>query len=398
MAIKLDTGTNKLRIINTQFLTFFIMLLKYCNIKAMYLLGIFLLLYLFPASAQPVSMTGNFAEETGATVINIGIDPVTISPSGVQAIRDIRKSSSGNVGSFNITITIESDIIQAMTLQESIPSGWNLTRITDNADAFKSSTDEWVWSNMIPGRSQIIVYELTPRVGVSGTWHIIGTISTSNEVVAIVGGSNTIIFDYPFPVINSVTLDNSLPHTGDAILVTANATDNVGVTDVKANGDKLSVNGGNTFLWSGTIYAKEGTHSVNISASDADGNIAWNNSTSYTTIPGDTGSISGYKINDINGNGKKDIGEKGISGWNIRIIGISDKGKVTRKEMATDAMGFYKFDKLPVGIYIIREEIRKEWRSTGQFYRIIRLASEEKSINNHFMNRHIENLHKGGNN
>ncbi len=385
----------KLRMIHTQFLTFFIMLLKYSNIKAMYLPGIFLLLCFFPASAQPVSMTGNFAEETAAVGMDIGNDPVTISPSGVQAIREIRKTSSGNVRSFNITISIESDINQALTLQESIPQGWNLTGIADNADAFKSSTNEWVWSNITPGRIETIVYEITPQDGIYGTWHINGTVSNSNEVVAIVAGSNTIEIESPVPVINYVTLNNYAPLAGDEIMVTVNATDDVGVTDVEANGAPLSFNGGNTFLWSGMIYAIEGTHSVNVSARDTDGYIVWNTSTSYTTIPGHTGSISGYKVNDINGNGKKDIGEKGISGWNIRIIGISDKRKVIRKEMATDATGFYKFDKLPAGIYIVREETKKEWRSTSQLYKIIRLASEEKSINNHFMNRHIEILHKG---
>src|SRR3989304_3255031 len=34
-----------------------------------------------------------------------------------------------------------------------------------------------------------------------------------------------------------------------------------------------------------------------------------------------TASISGYKINDTNGNGKWDVGEKGISGWTIEIMG-----------------------------------------------------------------------------
>jgi uncharacterized protein (TIGR03118 family) len=86
--------------------------------------------------------------------------------------------------------------------------------------------------------------------------------------------------DITKPVINSVTLNNSSPNTGDAILVIVNATDNVRVTNVLANGFSLTNQGGT--IWNGTITALSGTNSVNVSASDAAGNTAWNNSTSYT--------------------------------------------------------------------------------------------------------------------
>jgi parallel beta-helix repeat protein len=88
------------------------------------------------------------------------------------------------------------------------------------------------------------------------------------------------------PVINSVELNTTVPNTGDAILITVNATDSVGVTSVVANGASLTVQGGNTITWSGTITAIEGIHSVNVSARDAADNVAWNNSTSYTAISG----------------------------------------------------------------------------------------------------------------
>jgi len=86
-------------------------------------------------------------------------------------------------------------------------------------------------------------------------------------------------------VINSVTLNNSTPNTGDLITVTVNATDNVAVTSVEASGSSLSSLGGN--LWEGTITALEGIHFVNVSAEDAAKNIAWNNSTSYTAVTPD---------------------------------------------------------------------------------------------------------------
>lgn len=64
----------------------------------------------------------------------------------------------------------------------------------------------------------------------------------------------------------------------------------------------------------------------------------------------DSSSISGYKINDTNHNGKWDIGETGILGWHIRLIGIASTGldiKAIGKETSTDSLGFYKFDNLP---------------------------------------------------
>ena len=88
--------------------------------------------------------------------------------------------------------------------------------------------------------------------------------------------------DTELPVIPSVSLNNSTPNTGDSILVTVDTTDNVGVSEVKANDVSLVYQSGN--LWSGIITAAEGTHAVNVSAVDAAVNTAWNNSTSYTAV------------------------------------------------------------------------------------------------------------------
>jgi len=88
------------------------------------------------------------------------------------------------------------------------------------------------------------------------------------------------------PVINTVTLNTTTPTPGEDIIVTVNTTDNIAVTSVTTNGIELTHKGEN--IWNEIITAIEGTHSVNISASDAAVNIAWNNSTSYTTTTPDT--------------------------------------------------------------------------------------------------------------
>ena len=82
-------------------------------------------------------------------------------------------------------------------------------------------------------------------------------------------------------MINLVTLNTTDPNTGDDILVTVNATDNVGVTSVIAAGVSLT-NDDEDDTWEGTIIASEGTHTVNVSASDEAGNIVYDETESYT--------------------------------------------------------------------------------------------------------------------
>ena len=95
------------------------------------------------------------------------------------------------------------------------------------------------------------------------------------------------VLDPEFPVINSVDLNKSTLNTGDSILVTVDTTDNVGVSEVKANDVSLVNQSGN--IWNGSIIAVEGTHSVNVSSADSEGHVAWNNDTSYiATTPGPT--------------------------------------------------------------------------------------------------------------
>ncbi len=109
------------------------------------------------------------------------------------------------------------------------------------------------------------------------------------------------------------------------------------------------------------------------------------------------GSISGFKINDINSDGVWNIGEMGIENWNIRLIGITGKGndtKIIRKETFTDAMGFYKFDELPAGRYFVIEKLKKGFVPTSSPVKRIKLAQDENSVNNNFTNRPVNRRDK----
>ncbi|MEO8066005.1 MAG: ice-binding family protein [Candidatus Doudnabacteria bacterium] len=67
--------------------------------------------------------------------------------------------------------------------------------------------------------------------------------------------------------------------------------------------------------------------------------------------PPNTGSISGMKFNDLNGNGKKGPGEPGLANWTITLT--NQAGVVT--SAVTDASGNYTFSNLADGTYAVRE-------------------------------------------
>ncbi len=100
-----------------------------------------------------------------------------------------------------------------------------------------------------------------------------------------------------------------------------------------------------------------------------------------------TGSISGFKINDLNGNGKWDEGENGLSGWNIRLTGIVPETAGINMETTTDDQGFYRFENLPAGQYLIEEKNQNDFVPTSSPVKTITLVQGENSINNNFMNR-----------
>ncbi len=97
------------------------------------------------------------------------------------------------------------------------------------------------------------------------------------------------------------------------------------------------------------------------------------------------GSISGFKINDLNGNGKWDAGEKGLPGWEIRLKGIGTKTFKEERKTTTDNQGFYIFDDLPAGKYTLTEKNKKGFVSTDPV-KFVTLAPGQDSKNNNFTN------------
>ncbi|MDD3662111.1 MAG: SdrD B-like domain-containing protein, partial [Candidatus Dojkabacteria bacterium] len=82
-----------------------------------------------------------------------------------------------------------------------------------------------------------------------------------------------------------------------------------------------------------------------------------------------SGSITGYKFNDHNGNGTRNWNkfnpmDELISGWNIRLYRDGTDGWELVKEKQTGTNGYYGFNHLVEGTYYICEVSQNGWRQT----------------------------------
>jgi len=101
--------------------------------------------------------------------------------------------------------------------------------------------------------------------------------------------------------------------------------------------------------------------------------------------------ISGYKINDTDGNGKWDNGETGIPGWNITLRNTS---LGVDKAATTDESGLFWFLNISNGIYEVAEETRAGWSSTNFAVETVHVIDHD--INNlNFTNKMNISIIKG---
>ncbi|VVB94423.1 Carboxypeptidase regulatory-like domain protein [uncultured archaeon] len=97
--------------------------------------------------------------------------------------------------------------------------------------------------------------------------------------------------------------------------------------------------------------------------------------------------ISGFKINDTNGNGVWDSGEAGLPGWSIALNCIVCGTVIDTT--TTDANGFYQFTNVSNGSYIVIEEIKPGWKNTSAASQPVTVAGQD--INNvNFTNQQIQ--------
>ena len=173
-------------------------------------------------------------------------------------------------------------------------------------------------------------------------------------------------------------------------------------TDIPASisGTKWNVNAdyshvGNTGLSGWTIELYDSNNKlVGTQVTDASGNYSFTNllgGTSYTLLeilqngwtqifhpsavsltPGQSSTgndfgnfqnatITGYKWNDVNGDGKHQSGEPKLSGWTIQLY---DHNGVLIDHTVTDASGYYSFTNVAPGKYKVCEVMQTGWVQT----------------------------------
>jgi len=160
----------------------------------------------------------------------------------------------------------------------------------------------------------------------------------------------------------------------------ANETDEPNCTTTDANGDYSfgPLTPGDYHIWEvnqpgwqqtypvGNLHAV--TLGVNANVTDKDfGNFK-------------LGKISGYKYNDLNGDGDWDQGEPALSGWDIQLSG--DAAAVD----TTDANGFYEFSNLGAGDYGLQEVQQPGWIQTSANPSDVHVVSGTNSQDNNFGN------------
>ncbi len=106
------------------------------------------------------------------------------------------------------------------------------------------------------------------------------------------------------------------------------------------------------------------------------------------------GSISGFKYDDVNGNGAFDTGEPKLGDWTIRLCADqSCSSELSTTTTATDGSGAYMFTNLPAGTYYVREVQQSGWTGSqpaSGFYQVVLSdTTPTDSTGNDFGNRNV---------
>jgi C1A family cysteine protease len=127
---------------------------------------------------------GTMEGERGYMRIGYGISNVGSCASYIvynlttTATRDIAQQALAPGGTTQVMVTIDVAKAEALSLDENPPAGWTLTRVSESprADAYKASTNEWVWFQATVG-TITVVYDLTAPADATGSYTLAGTIS-----------------------------------------------------------------------------------------------------------------------------------------------------------------------------------------------------------------------------
>jgi hypothetical protein len=136
-----------------------------------------------------------------------------------------------------------------------------------------------------------------------------------------------------------------------------------------------------------------GTGSVSATLHQNDFDPNPNNNTvgsTFVILEPPTGTIRGFKYEDMNGNGTWQIGEPALNGWEITLVGSSTETTTTRDidldnsgSIDADESGWFEFTDLEAGAYDVFETIPPGWfQSEPDFasYQIPLSAGEVRTV------------------
>ncbi len=165
--------------------------------------------------------------------------------------------------------------------------------------------------------------------------------------------------------------------------------------DVKLHTDGyLKVSFSVTPTISGTLAnpINEGICSVDPEDKVAESNNDNNSCSDSVIINSLTGSISGYKIEDQDGNintsGEND--RNPVAGWAISLWRQTESGWTKVADTVTDANGFYSFAELVPGNYQVREGDSSGWTNLSPKTIDVNVSAGDNSIDNNFLNTTVE--------
>jgi len=175
----------------------------------------------------------------GVVLFSMLVSAITVMAAGeITAMRDISNQAVNPGDTFTVTVTITANQeIEALALDEDLPGGWEVTRVSDDAAAFKESTTEWIWTvKLSAGDSKTVIYNVTvPFDAEEGTYYITGNVSAYGVSPVEVGGESEVnvnTTDAIPPTIASITLDKYVVSPNEPIEITVKTSDNVGVVSV----------------------------------------------------------------------------------------------------------------------------------------------------------------------
>ncbi|RPJ39753.1 MAG: hypothetical protein EHM35_01550, partial [Planctomycetaceae bacterium] len=289
-----------------------------------------------------------------------------------QVKDDKHDAAQGEGGNASAEFTINAPVIEEKPAEETTvpatPATENVTtpaaeNVTIPAAENATKPEEQMPGNATPPGMENVT---APEIPANATEPL-----PANETVT---PTPTPLAENQTPIINSLTPDKASPQTpGTSVAWSANATDADkdpvlyrfflnGPATSGAWQPETDWSATNAWTWSTTsadagenqirVWIRDGKHAAEDSF---DGE-----SLAYFSLVQPSRNISGVAYNDKNGNGQKDSGEDGLSGWTVQLV-KPDNSEVS---VLTKDDGSYLFEHLTAGSYTIKETLPSGWKAT----------------------------------